>query len=245
MEKHKLKPSGLPFFERIRIINLRHREDRRKQVRNELARIGVSIDNKHASFFEAQKFDDQGEFPSIGARGCFDSHLKILEEAARERAASVLILEDDFQLTRHGRKNLKAVLDRLEVVDWSIFYGGGRVQMVEQEASLVTSLNSTQVVQCAHFIAFKGKSIDAVVAYLNAILERCAGSPEGGPMHVDGAYSWFRQAHPEFRTFMALPEIAVQRPSISDITPSSRRIEKIPLVSVGIGLARALKSRLM
>jgi hypothetical protein len=37
-------------------------------------------------------------------------------------------------------------------------------------------------------------------------------------MHVDGAYCWFRAAHPALPTYCAQPQVAFQRPSMSNVT---------------------------
>lgn len=60
--------------------------------------------------------------------------------------------------------------------------------------------------------------IEAMVGYLEAMLKRPNGSPEGGPMHVDGAYSWFRRAHPGVAAYVCTPSVAQQRYSRSDIS---------------------------
>ncbi len=57
-----------------------------------------------------------------------------------------------------------------------------------------------------------------MVDYLEAMLQRPKGSPDGGPMHVDGAYSWFRRAHPEVAAYVCTPSVAQQRSSRSDIS---------------------------
>jgi glycosyl transferase, family 25 len=62
-----------------------------------------------------------------------------------------------------------------------------------------------------------GEVARALLVYMQAQLERPAGDPLGGPMHVDGTYSWFRRDHPELVTLLSVPEIAHQRSSHSDI----------------------------
>ncbi|NOU22568.1 MAG: LPS biosynthesis glycosyltransferase, partial [Methyloglobulus sp.] len=73
------------------------------------------------------------------------------------------------------------------------------------------------VIQTAHFIGFQQPIIAMLVDYLERVLSRPGGDPEGGPMHVDGAYSWFRRQHPDVVTSIAIPELGHQRSSKTDI----------------------------
>ena len=73
-------------FTQTRIINLIDRPDRRKEMSSQLARIGALSAN--VRFFDAQRPPDRGEFPSLGARGCFESHLSILRSARDEALGS-------------------------------------------------------------------------------------------------------------------------------------------------------------
>jgi glycosyl transferase family 25 len=65
-------------------INLEHRTDRKEHVENELDKIGIK-----ATRFNAIKMTN-------GAIGCSMSHLKILEEAKKNKLSHVLIVEDDI-----------------------------------------------------------------------------------------------------------------------------------------------------
>jgi glycosyl transferase family 25 len=69
----------LDRFEQVRIVNLVDRPDRRREVIAELDRIGGMAPN--ISFYDAHRPDDTGGFPSLGARGCFESHLAVLRSA--------------------------------------------------------------------------------------------------------------------------------------------------------------------
>jgi len=65
-------------------INLEHRTDRKEHVENELEKIGIK-----ATRFNAIKMTN-------GAIGCSMSHLKILEDAKKNKLDHVLIVEDDI-----------------------------------------------------------------------------------------------------------------------------------------------------
>lgn len=86
-------------YDLIRIINLPHRLDRRREIIAELRKQGVAIDGTRVAFFDAVAPKDSDGFYSVGANGCYLSHLAILSEA-EER--SVLIIEDDCDFARNA-----------------------------------------------------------------------------------------------------------------------------------------------
>ena len=121
---------------------------------------------------------------------------------------------------------ISACLAQLNGLDWSIFYGGGQVTGNSGSGgALIRELSCDCPVLTTHFVAFRRPAVEALVPYLEAMAARKPGSPEGGPMHVDGAYSWFRRSHPECRTWYAEPNLAIQRPSQSDIAASSKWVQ--------------------
>ena len=102
-------------FDRIRIINLPHRRDRRNEMDRQLARVGLAGDPRVA-YFPAFAPSAPGLFASKGAHGCFLSHLSVLEQAAAA-VQSVLVLEDDCDF------RMPAVLE-YEMPACDVFYGG-------------------------------------------------------------------------------------------------------------------------
>jgi glycosyl transferase family 25 len=66
-------------------INLEHRIDRKEHVQTELNNIGIKAER-----FNAIKMDN-------GAIGCSMSHLKLLQEALKNKLEHVLIVEDDIK----------------------------------------------------------------------------------------------------------------------------------------------------
>lgn len=208
-------------FDQVRIINLKHRTDRRAQMLGELRRIGGAADPRLA-FFDACRFDDAGTFTSIGARGVYHSHLAILEAAAAQ-GASVLILEDDVDFTAAAR-------DTTLPADWQIFYGG-------HYAAQPDDLQRSDIIG-AHCMGFRAEIVPALAAYLRGLLALDDHPP------IDGAYVWYRRAHPDIVTHFAVPPIADQRPSRTDIA-ELRFFDRWPGLRQAAQLARRLKRRLV
>lgn len=222
------------LFDRVRVINLADRTDRKREMQAQLARTG--LEHPAVAFYEARRPRSAGGFPSVGARGCFDSHLTILQQAVRDGVNSLLIIEDDFDFTGDGIKRAKALTDELAAQEWDIFYGahvldhGGRNGIVQ--------LSPDEPVLTASFVAFHGSVLPKLVTFLEGILRRPPGSPEYGPMHVDGAYTVFRHSHPECRTLAAFPSLGRQRSSTSDISPRRTFLDRLPLMKALTGLLR-------
>jgi glycosyl transferase family 25 len=215
---HREKAVLQSLFDRIYVINLPHREDRRREIAQELARVGLGWDSPIVRLFDAVRPVDRGDFPSIGARGCFLSHLGVLNEAIEHGYQSVLILEDDMDWAPGAIDDGKG-MEGLKTEDWHFLHGGvGDSQSAAVQTFELRKLSPHTGVMLTHFIGLRGPAIRLAADYLAAMLERPQGSPDGGPMHVDGAYSWLRKDHPEIRSFVCHPPLAQQRSSRSDVT---------------------------
>lgn len=207
-------------FDIIRVINLPERSDRRREMTRELEALGLA-DDPRLAFFPAIRPADAGAFASVGARGVYQSQLAILREAA-ERGCSVLILEDDCAFTPEARA---FDFDG----DWDVFYGG-------HYAVDPDDLDRSDIIG-AHMMGFSAKAARAVCAYLDAI------EFEGIHPPIDGAYVRFRRDRPEMRTRFAVPPLANQRSSRSDIA-DLRWYDRLPLLRSIAGLARRIKRML-
>ncbi|HEY6919542.1 MAG TPA: glycosyltransferase family 25 protein [Tabrizicola sp.] len=205
------------LFDRIYVINLPDRTDRRREMEAQLARIGLAGDPLVA-YFPAVRPADKGEFGSLGERGCFLSHLGALKDAVAQGHRSILILEDDVDWTPAALAR-NARLDALRDTDWGFLHGGrGHDRAAPDGAISLVRLEPERELLLGHFIGLRGAVIGQMVDYLEAMLARPKGSPDGGPMHVDGAYSWFRRARPEVAAYVCSPSVAQQRSSRSDIS---------------------------
>lgn len=208
-------------FDRIRIVNLRSRPDRRAQMKRELAALGLEGDPRIV-FFDAVRPNDKGDFSSIGARGVFASQLTILQNAAAA-GESLLILEDDCYFTDHAAQYRTD--ER-----WDIFYGG-------YEASDPNDPHGSEVIIGAHMMGFSARGARLMADYLDKLAYKGVHPP------IDGAYVWFRRAHPDVPTHFAAPPLAYQRPSRTDIADLSF-FDRWPGVRLLAQAARRLKHML-
>lgn len=223
----------LSMFDCVRIINLADRTDRWREIVSQFSRIGGMTPN--ISMFRASRPTDAGAFPSIGARGCFESHLSVLRQARDAGARRLLIVEDDLDFCRDIARRGPAMLAALAARPWSFFYGAHEL---DRAGDGLVPLDSDVNVVTASFVAIDGPVIPPLVAFLEAMLCRPAGSRDYGPMHVDGAYYVFQKLHPEYAKFAAFPPLGWQRSSRSDITASGMVLDRFAATR---GLAERLR----
>lgn len=230
------------LFDAIFIVNLATRDDRRREMAEQLGLIGLGLDTAPVRLFEAVRPDDPGEWPSIGARGCFLSHLGILQAAKAEGLGHILILEDDVDWSPGFLTHADACLTALEAGDWD-FVHGGLEEVREATLPAFEHVPPETGLRLTHFIALGAGTVPRAEAYLSTMAARKGGDPQGGPMHVDGAYSWFRKDNPDIRAHIFQPAIARQRASRTDIHELGW-LDRTPVVSSLVGRARRLRNKL-
>lgn len=215
-------------FDRIRIVSLPHRTDRRADMRRELTKLGLAGDPR-VEFFDALRPDNAGFFRNCGQHGCYLSHLAIIKEAAEARE-SVLVLQDDCEFIP-GKRPAKC----------DILWGGWL------EASDPGDLPNSDIIG-AQCIGFSAKAAENASVYLSALLDpefppdpRASKDATFNPAKrpgIDGACVWFIRAHPELKTVFA--RLSTQRASRSDIA-DPRFFDRVPIVREAATAARSIK----
>lgn len=213
-------------------INLEHRTDRRIAMQKQLASVGWQ-----AQFFSAIRPQSAANFPSVGARGCFLSHLSVLKIAQKSGLEQVIILEDDLNFAPEFAERWNNSMSKLQAIDWSIFYAG---HVLKGLPSGLSAMSPSVAVRCAHFMVINRDAISKLIAGLEAILSRPAGHPLGGPMHVDGAYSTLRAQDPALITYAHFPVLGFQRPSRTDIG-NLKWFDRFSTLAPIVDFARKLK----
>lgn len=210
--------SFLEYFDHVRIINVASRDDRRAETRSEFARYGFAIDTDRVKFFEAVTPTEACGFENPGVRGCFLSHLHVLKGAAAEGVSRLLVLEDDIQFSRHIQKLGSVATASLDQMSWDIAYFGHALPNRPGEPGWHRVDGPMKL---SHCYAVSGDGLPKLIDFLERILERPAGHPDGGPMHYDGALTTFIKNAPDVEAFYFLPNLGLQRPSKTDLhTPS-------------------------
>ena len=233
-------PAFAEYFERTYVISLAERRDRQAEMDVQLQRIGLRLGAGNVALFSAIRPADKGEFETPGARGCFLSHLAVLEDAVKRSCARVVILEDDLNFARDFAARIDEVLRGLAGMPWSLFYGGHRIAG-ERPAGLWPVPPAIEVAT-SHFVAFQGAAIARAAGTLRRLASRPAGDPQGGAMHVDGAYNWYRRLNPADLALAAVPALGYQRSSRTDVHRPGWA-DRAPLVKDTIAGLRRLRNR--
>lgn len=113
-------------FERIVIISLAGRTDRRERCAAHLAALNLSDRVQWFTAVDGRRNPPPPGWNSGGgAWGCHLSHLTVMQEAIRDRLDSVLILEDDAIFSPHTGRALSRFLKAVPG-DWGQIYLGGQ-----------------------------------------------------------------------------------------------------------------------
>ena len=223
MLRGELVKSGMEFvstFGPAFIINLPERADRRREFSHQLSRIGLQFDNENINLFRADRPTEAGGFPSIGAKGCFNSHLQIIRRASTEGCDQILVCEDDLDFSPDFLDRMPEVIKAANSCKWDIIYFGHHglpVHTITSSSGILLRVDPEQEIGATHFIAFRKSVFGRIRRYLEDLTSRPAGHPDGGPMHIDGAFSRFRADNPDVATYAVMPPIGFQRPSRTDI----------------------------
>jgi hypothetical protein len=233
----------LNYFRKIYVINLPSRPDRQQEMAEQLQKIGLTFTHPQVELFPALRPEARDGFRTIGARGCFMSHLEVLKDARRQGYERILICEDDLDFASDFNIRIPAVVAHLADRDWGFFYGGHRLDGWPLTAeSGLAAIPAQQPIDTAHFVAFDQAAIAGLVVFLELLLSRSPGHPDGGPMDVDGAYTWYRSLHPAQATLAAVPVLGHQRRSRTDIH-GLRWFDRTPVVRQGMAGLRRLRNR--
>ena len=220
------------------VINVASRRDRRREMQRQLSMV-----NWRADFYDAIRPNEAGGFPSIGARGCFLSHLSVLRQAQDDKVDVLMVLEDDLSFNKDFLDRWKRVEPDLlrRAASPCVIYLG---HYLDLQGDGLVQLSPETTVRCSHFMVFTSPALRLITRELEQILARSAGHADGGPMHVDGAYSTIRARHPRLKTFAHTPALGFQRSSRTDID-EQKFFSSIRALRPLISSARAIKARIV
>lgn len=230
-------PDFIRAFDQLLIINLPDRADRRAEIAEAFAAIGLTLPHPQIAFFEATRPVTAEGFPSAGARGCFLSHLAVLKYARDCGLERVLIAEDDLDFHILGRA-AKDIVEPLDTQHWDIFYGGYHFpERFQPDGTGVVDIGSRYSVTGAHLYALPKATFAPLIAWLERVLAGPAPRP-----HVDVSISDFRGSLPDCVSLVVSPAIGIQRRSRSDIQVL-RFYDRIPSLRPVANLLRIFAGR--
>lgn len=240
MSETPLSELLLACFDRVVVINLPDRTDRRRRIDAELRKVGLSLTHSRVERYAAHRPATADGFPSIGAHGAFLSHLGVMQRAQAQGWQRVLVLEDDMAFTAGFAARLPALLRAMAARPWGMIYGhagdDASVFAAVGEDGLLRLPPALDLIRL-EFLALDASAIRVLIPALQAMPGREPGSPLGGPMPVDGALNWVRRDRPDMMALAVFPPLAKQRASRSDIAPA-RWFDRLPVLRDAATLAR-------
>lgn len=232
--------SLIEYFDRAYIINLPDRADRRRSVTREFAAIGLHIPNDKVRFYSAIRPTEQDDFYSLGARGSFSSHRNVLKLAAADRLKNILVFEDDVALRKIPEPVIGTFVAHLRETAWDVAYFGYlEPTATKLEGPLAPWPHDTLG---GHFYGVNGSFMKRMAQYMDECEARPRNHPLGGPMSRDGAYNHIRYVYPDIRVLIAIPNLAHQISSKTDIAPN-KFYDDIAWLQPPIQVLRSIKTR--
>ncbi|WP_413164296.1 glycosyltransferase family 25 protein [Capilliphycus salinus ALCB114379] len=230
----------IEYFPRAYVINLPERTDRRRMIMAQLEKPDSPLTPDQVEFFAGIRPDDPGEFKNIGIKGCFLSHLAILKKAKEDNLPNILILEDDLGFSPQFKPHQDQLIEQLSQSNWGFVYFGHRLKL--EATDTVKLIPYSRPIETTHCYGVNAVIFDRLIEFLEGLLQRPAGHPDGGPMFIDGALSTFRRKNPDVFTWVASPTLGIQQSSRSDLT--TNRWDRISFVRPVMGMLRTIKNQI-
>ena len=183
-------------------INLEHRTDRKQHVEQELQKIGLN-----ATRFNAIQMPN-------GAIGCSMSHLKILQEAIKNKLDHVLIVEDDIQFLNPElfKTNINRFFETQQSSWDVVLLAGNNMPPYEQIANEFVKVSRCQTTT-GYLV--NGHYINTLLQNIKAGLTHLIHKPEEHSNYAIDKY-WFKLQQVD-NWYLIIPLTVVQRADYSDI----------------------------
>jgi glycosyl transferase family 25 len=225
------------YFDRVWVISLVERADRRRRVGRELVRVGMPLTPGKVEFFDGIRARSADGFPSAGYHGCFLSHRAVLGRGVAWGCRRMLTLEDDVVFRPDFKAREAAAVEAMErAPGWGVVQFGHLTARPVGGPGLVAPPRD---VTGAHFFATSGSALPRLKAWFDAALDRPAGHPDGGRMSPDGTLNHFRWANPDVPAFLYTPVLGRQSNSPSDLAGRTW-FDNIPIAGVLLRSTRGL-----
>jgi len=209
-------------------INLKHRIDRKEHVEKELKKLGIQ-----ATRFNAIKIAN-------GAIGCSMSHLKILEDAKKNKLEHVLIIEDDIKfLDPELFKNQFNKFIELHGNNWDvILFAGNNIPPYDKIDDTCVRVNRCQTTT-GYLV--NGHYINVLASNVKMGLTNLLNKPDEKSMFAIDKFWFVLQGASKW--YLITPLTVVQREDYSDIEQKITNYEDMMLDLDKAELFKAIRER--
>jgi GR25 family glycosyltransferase involved in LPS biosynthesis len=174
------------------VINLDKRTDR-------ISELKLPLEWERFSATDGQQYVNAA-VKERGWRGCYDSHLRLIEKINNYDSNLFIVFEDDVEVCDDFILKLNNVIDTLPN-DWELLFLGG--WNVGEKIKYNESVDLAKKVYCMHAYMFKKET---AIKLLNKFKQR--------EYKVDVLLA---ELLPEINAYICNPTLAWQRPGFSDI----------------------------
>ena len=165
------------FFEKVYILNLPYKADRKARLTAELSEYEL-VDFEHVEWVRSVS-GDMCPAPAYfkggnGAWGCLQTHSRIVQDATMDHVSSCLILEDDVHFHPQSEMLIERFLGAIPS-DWDQLYLGGQHLHEPEETGIAP-------------VVLRGKNINRTHAYglHNRVYQRFLQHIHHAPDYIDG-----------------------------------------------------------
>ena len=192
-------------------INLEHRTDRKEHVEKELLNIGIN-----AKRFNAIKMEN-------GAIGCSMSHLKLLQDAEKNKLDHILIIEDDIKfLDPELFKNKLNKFFEIHENNWDVILLAGN-NMPPYENIDETCIKVSRCQTTTGYLV-NGHYIKVLLQNVKIGLTKLLNKPREHSKYAIDKFWFVLQNYGKW--YLIIPPTVVQREDYSDIEKKVTNYEK-------------------
>jgi hypothetical protein len=199
----------------LKVINLRHRADRREDCARELSKVGV--DAGAETFFEAKSV------PNLGALGCALSHGKALSDFVfADDKPFALILEDDFSI--RDAPTFVSTVNQFCSQDflWDVFLLGHNSAVPIEPTHFGTACRAINAQTTSGYLVGRIYAIKLIDYFFRSaeLLRRYDFLPEPNKSIARSLFSCdilWKELQVKDRFVIPLPSLIIQRASYSDV----------------------------
>ena len=208
------------FFSKIYCINLDSRPDKYEICASEFEKFGIEVER--VSGIDGNRvIKPSGENVSNGAYGLWSTHIKLIEEAIKNKYENILIFEDDVAFIDDFPERFNAKVSELPM-DWDLFYLGGNTNFDKAKISIISGdekhipnkenykkleyeICKTTWIQTTHAVGIN-------IKFYETLLNEYQNKPI---KPIDVVHCHLQQNG--CNTYCFLPSLVIQRPTFSDI----------------------------